>query len=395
MGTLVLALIWTAALSMTGCTLIERDNTDRGPSVVGPDSGDSAAPFDTAWNQTPYYPSSFAELPDPCADIGPIYSLYFPRDGEGWVGCGNGAGLHRSQDDGASFEEILPGNQLYVFDVREDREGRLMVCGHAYAGKREGALLIRQDDEETWTDLLYYGKNSDQDNAVYISNCGQVAQDSFGRLMVFSNTIGDLTTSSNNGRTWTKEERYWEDDNLEEGGYAAHQVMRLESTTEGFVGSGSNIAEPPMFFKPSTHPDAEFWNMNRVEISNRHIGEAWAMASPDDGESWVLGGRDQEIGASASGFLFVGQEQSWTSIPLGPEIDIVRDVDFSGDGQLGLAVGDRYPPTSKGGFVLVTLDGGRTWMEMDVDIPADLQRVELNGDKFWIGGNGFFAGGQL
>ena len=391
----MLALIWIAALSMNGCFLVEWNSTVLDPDGVVVDSADSFAPLDTAWNETPYYPSSFAELGDPCANVGPIYSLYFPREGQGWVGCGNGAGLHHSQDDGASFEEILPGNNLYVFDLREDRQGRLMVCGHAYAGKREGALLIRQDDESTWTDLLYYGKNADQDNAVYISNCGQVAQDSVGRLMVFSNTIGDLTTSSDNGQSWTKEERYWEDDNLEDDGYAAHQVMRLESTAQGFVGSGSNIAEPPMFFRPSAHPDAEFWHMNREEISQRHIGEAWAMATPDNGETWVLGGRDQEIGASASGFLFVGTSQDWTSIPLSPEIDIVRDVDFSADGRLGLAVGDRYPPTAKGGFVLVTLDAGRTWMEMDVDLPADLQRVALQGDKFWIGGNGYFAGGQL
>ena len=109
---------------MNGCFLVEWNSTVLDPDGVVVDSADSFAPLDTAWNETPYYPSSFAELGDPCANVGPIYSLYFPREGQGWVGCGNGAGLHHSQDDGASFEEILPGNNLYVFDLREDRPMR-------------------------------------------------------------------------------------------------------------------------------------------------------------------------------------------------------------------------------------------------------------------------------
>lgn len=391
----MLAVTWIAALPLLGCKVINWDNGDRGPGVTVVDSQDSGVPFDTAWNQTPYTPSDFERMGDPCRDIGPIYSLHFPRPDQGWVGCGNAGGLHLSQDDGESFEELLPGNELYVFDLREDREGRLLVCGHAYDGKHDKALLIREEEDGSWTDLLVYGKNADQDNAVYLSNCGQVAQDSYGRLVVFSNTIGDLTTSTNNGRTWSKEERYWEDDNLEPDGYAAHQVMRLESTAEGFVGSGSHIAENPMFFTPSTHSNASFWNLNREVVSQRHIGEAWAMATPDDGQTWALGGRDQELGAVASGFLFVGKTGAWTSIPLGPEIDIVRDVDFSQDGLRGIAVGDRYPPDSKGGFALVTIDGGRTWMEMDISIPAEVLRVELLGDTFWLGGNGYFARGTL
>ena len=106
--------------------------------------------------------------------------------------------------------------------------------------------------------------------------------------------------------------------------------------------------------------------------------------------------------AAKTGDRFAGLETtstdrgaSWASLPLGEEIDIVRDIAFDGAGVNGIAVGDRYPPNSLGGFALLTSDGGATWTELDEDLPADLQRAAVIGGDYLIGGNGYLARGTF
>ncbi|MED5371392.1 MAG: hypothetical protein VX899_10290 [Myxococcota bacterium] len=352
------------------------------------DSGEWSGTWDSA-----QLPIELVELSAPCKDQGPIYALHPRSEQELWVGCGGGAGLHHSVDGGESFTEELPGADLYVFDIQEGGGGTLLACGHAYAGDLEGSLLLRRSEEGDWRSLLAYGDNREDDDLAYISNCGQVGV-SGSRLMVFSNTIGDMTTSTDGGSSWTAAERYWGEANLDEGGYSAHQVLQLAVVDGDFYGSGSVIAEPPRFFMPSDHAQAQWFNLASEVVSPTVTGEAWALATPDGGASWILGGRDQDEGAAASGFLFGGAPGAWRRIPVGPEIDIVRDIAFNDDGSLGVAVGDRYPPTAKGGFVLISEDGGRSWQALDAGLPANLQRVSVHGSTFWVGGEDLLVRGS-
>lgn len=333
----------------------------------------------------------WAELADPCGGVGPVSAMH--HDGtQLWVGCSNGAGLHRTLPGSELWEAGHFSADLYVFDLRQDDQGRLLACGHDYDGQYDGVVLWRRDGDE-WTDLLWYGNNADSPNAAYLSNCGQVATNG-DNVVVFSNTIGDMVRSTDGGETWAAADRYWEQANLDDAGTSAHQVMRLHHTG-GWHGSGSTITEPPLFYRPSDHVRAEWWHMQAVVVSDAVQGEAWALDTPDAGTTWVIGGRDQSRSGVASGFLFVSQDAgaTWSSADLGAEIDVVRDVRF--DGPIGVAVGDRYPPASLGGFVLVTTDGGQSWSELDVDVPADLRRVIVSGESFWIGGNGYMAQGNV
>ena len=73
---------------------------------------------------------------------------------------------------------------------------------------------------------------------------------------------------------------------------------------------------------------------------------------------------------------------------------MVHDIKFSEDGVHGVAVGHRYPPASKGGFVLLTYDGGQTWQELDADLPI-MQSAAASGDTFWVGGDGYMGRGEF
>ena len=271
------------------------------------------------------------------------------------------------------------------------------MCGHDYDPVYENVLLRRLEADNEWADLLWYGTDSSAGNEVSMSNCGQALSDPSGNMLVMSNTIGDMSRSTDDGRTWTSADRYWEEANLDDGGYGAYQLMRVESTSAGIYASGSTISQPPFFFAPSTHPDAEWFNLAVTEVSTDVTGEGWALATNDDGGTWFVGGRDQSSSSEASGFLFMSSDMggTWESMVLGDEIDIVRDVAFSADGNNGIAVGDRYPPASLGGFALITTDGGLTWTELNEDLPENLQRVAVDGSVWMVGGDGYLARGTF
>ena len=340
-------------------------------------------------------PDGLTTLSDPCAGIGPITAMFAPSSSETWVGCGNGAGLWLSADAGDSFDRGHPSEDLYVFDIKKDASGRVLACGHDYDGANDGVLLWRQDGSD-WQSLLSYGNNNTSSDLVYLSNCGQVAQHPDGGLLVISNTSGDLTVSNDGGATWSKEDRYWEEVNLD-GGPQAYQMMQVVSTADGVYGSGYNIAQPPTFFAPSSNPDARWYNLAATVVDSGVDGEGWSLATTDGGDTWFLGGRDQSASSRASGFLYTSTDggASWSSLTLGEEIDILRDIAFDDAGVNGIAVGDRYPPNSLGGFALLTTDGGATWAELDEDLPADLQRAAVIDGEYLIGGNGYLARGTF
>jgi hypothetical protein len=89
-----------------------------------------------------------------------MQALHLGGSSSAWVGCGNGAGLHRTDDGGQSFAQAHSSGNLYVFDLREDSQGRLLACGHDYDGSGDGVLLYRLEDPSDstqWEALLRYG----------------------------------------------------------------------------------------------------------------------------------------------------------------------------------------------------------------------------------------------
>mgnify|MGYP001553739960 CR=1 FL=1 len=268
------------------------------------------------------------------------------------------------------------------------------MCGADFDLAFDG-VLVRRFDGTGWEDLLERGNNAESANQVNFSNCGQIAEHPNGGLFASSLTAPDITYSSNNGASWVPETRLFEEANLR-GTRAVFQLIRVASTSSGIFASGYNIIQPPTFFAPSEAEGASWFNLKAKTVDDTIQGEGWSLATPDNGATWYVGGRDQELSREASGFIYRSLDGggSWTSLPLGPEIDIVRDIAFSEDGRYGIAVGDRYPPRSLGGFALLTRDGGQSWEELDEDLPPDLRRAAVDGTTYFFGGNGsLFRGG--
>ena len=334
------------------------------------------------------------ELDDPCNGA-TAYSIHTHSD-ELWVGCGLREGLHKSSDDGVTFSDGHPSggdtsdsDALYVFDLKTSSTGDLLVCGHLYPQESsEPQPLVMRYADSAWETLLIYGNNSADSGAVYMSNCGQIAEHPNGGLFVMSQTSADMTYSSDSGTSWSKEDRYFEEINLT-AGPQAYQLQRLTSTSRDIFASGYNIAQPPTFFTPSTAEGASWFNLKAKTIDTEVEGEGWAMATPNDGSTWFVGGRNQGAGAFASAFFYRSSDNgtTWTSISMPEDIDIIRDISFSSDGQYGVAVGDKYPQ-SKGGFVLVTSDSGMTWAAIADALPYDLWSAEVKGPYWFVGGNG-------
>lgn len=334
------------------------------------------------------------EREDPCQGAGTPYGLLFTSATEGWVGCGNGVGLWHTTDGGATFTSghpDTPTGDLYVERLVLDDEGRLLLCGHDYA-TTPGTLLYRRDGD-TWTELLHYGSNAHDDSAAQLANCGAVAAAGDGTMIVASDTSGDLTYSEDDGATWTEEERYWEDANLSSGGYSYYSMLELVAAGGSYYGAGSDITTPPTFFAPTRSPKGDWTNFAAVTVAPSVEGELWALATPDDGETWVVGGRDEAASAEPSGFLYTSTDggDTWSGGRLGGTLDVVKDVVFASDGRRGVAVGHRYPPTSLGGFVLTTDDGGATWDEQaGFDVPP-LYRASFADGTAWVAGDGYLA----
>jgi hypothetical protein len=381
-----------ALIILSGCDILLGDTAGPGDSAPAGDTTGDTAPGgdsgDTSGDDTA--PAGLRVLADPCQGAGTPYGLAFVSDEQGFVGCGNGAGLHATADGGESFTRLDRGD-LYVFQVVPEPAGSVLVCGHDYADP-DSTLLYRYDGE--FRSLLRYGTNGTDPGAVYFSNCGVVASDGGGRMVAASNTAGDITWSEDDGTTWHEAERYWEDANLAPDGYAFYYMLNLVFAGGAFWGAGSQIVEPPVVFGPSEVPEGSWYNFHAHVVDDGVYGEIWALASPDDGRTLFVGGRDQLATSVASGFLYASEPgaETWRSIPLPDGVDILHDLSFAPDGLHGVAVGHRYP-VAQGGYVLVTDDGGVSWSLVDEWVPL-LQSAFAGDGHYWVAGDGFLARGQ-
>lgn len=377
--------IFFSALSsfLLACTTEGSDSGAGDTAAAGTDTHGYDTSGDTAG-------TGLTELADPCNGGGTPYGLSYLSDTEGLLGCGNGFGLHHTTDGGATYTR-LDGGDLYVFQIAPAPGGDLLVCGRDYDAAADDTILYRYDGQ--LRALLHYGNNDSRDDAVYFSNCGVVAAAGDNTLLAASNTIGDITWSEDNGATWVKEDRYWEDANLEPDGYAVYTMLDLVAAGGAYYGAGSTITEPPTFLGPTQDVDGTWHNFHATVIDPTIEGEVWALATADEGTTWIAGGRDQQRSSEASGFLYRSDDGglTWSYLPLPPQIDIVHDVSFAPDGQHGVAVGHRYP-TSLGGFILLTDDAGATWAEVTEQTPL-LQSAFARNDRYWVAGDSFQAMG--
>lgn len=327
-------------------------------------------------------------LTSPCSGMERTGAMLFTSDAHGYIGCAVGGGLHETNDGGGSWTRIDSSANLYILDLALDKDGSLLICGHDYdtEGPNAGGLLFRRTGTQ-WTRLLRYGNNSTDKNAVFFSDCAAVAADNTGRLLAASVASGDMSHTADNGETWSKEDRYWENENLG-GTSAAHFIYRMVSIDGAFYAGGGGIASSPYLFDSSTLASAEWWHFARHAVHPTDDGEVRSIASPDHGVTLFAGGRlnDENRGFIASSS---DKGKTWTDLGLDLPGGRIHDICFAPDGQHGVACSDRQAD----GVVFVTADGGKTWQEKATESNKPLERCVATNDYFLVAGAKHLAKG--
>ena len=307
----------------------------------------------------------------------PVRALLALPAGEAWVGCGDG-GVLRTLDAGESFEPMHASRQLQVNALALDGDGALLVCGRDLASRGVDALLLRFTERRGWESLLAGASRTDD-------ACALLAVDSQGGLAL-SDTRGDaLLLRAADAQAWQQPPGWWLGAPSQ-----APRVWDLQSGGGCWFGLGADLVSPPVFLRPAS--TQRCLPLRAVAVDPGLAGELWTLASPDDGEHWLAGGRELRDEAESAGVLYRSSPggERWRPVPLPLGLGWVRDLDFSPSGACGVAVGSRTRP-EEGGFVLVSQDGGRSWQEIDAQLPP-LRVVSVLEQGFLVGGELGFVG---
>lgn len=336
----------------------------------------------------------------PCGNAGEYpYVMYFSSATTGWLGCNGGTSgsVYKTTNGGTSWtEETVNGRQdVRVFDIATDSTGNVYLCGfdnqdetnpvyvYKYSGSSYSAFLDKTTIRKTATQS--------------ISNCGQM-EIIGSQIIVDSLTGNEIVYSSDSGANWTRDEE-WEDNNIT-GSRQAYQMWRLTSANGKFYGTGSISIENPLFFGTSSVSGAQFFNLNKNVVTTNLRGIARAMATTDCGTTWLVGGKDDDDTKHAAKFIYRSTDSgaTWSSATISdPDsvLDVVEDMACDATGNTCIAVGHKYPET-KGGYILISSDAGKTWSELtsssedgtgSLDLSDNLMKsVTIRENTFWAAG---------
>ncbi len=321
-------------------------------------------------------PDEIDPLSGPCGPR-PVTSVLLGAEGLGWVGCAGG-GVHRTLDAGASFEPMHASDRLEVRQLVFDEQGLLLACGQDLASPGPDTLLLRYSAEAGWERLLSNGDRGLQ------GPCGRVAVDGAGALVVSSAGEPGLALRAPDDTTWQRPSGWWQGEIGE-----SPILYDLVQARGALYGVGADLISPPVFVAPA-------WRTRLLPLVGTTVdpdldGELWALATPDDGETWLVAGRAWPADDWSRGVLYRSADggSDWRSMALPPSAGWVRDLAYSPDGRCGVAVGHRRG--DQGGFVLVRSGKSFDWREVDVILPP-LRTVAVVDGGFVVGGSQGFLG---
>ncbi len=292
-----------------------------------------------------------------------VTSLLLEDDGLGWVGCGGGGGVHRTRDAGASFEAMHASERLEVRHLAWDASARPLVCGRDASSPGPDRLLLRYaGDQQGWQRLLSKG------DAGLEGPCGRVAAASDGALTVTSVAQPGLAHRAPDAERW----------HPSKGAPILYDMVEVQGAIHAV---GADLVSPPVFLAP-------LWRSRSLGLASTTVdpeldGELWTLATPDDGQTWFVGGRELLGDAELEAVLYRSKDagRSWQAIWLPPGLGWVRDLAFSPDGHCGVAVG--HAQRDDRGFVLIRGELG--WHELDTELPP-LRTVDILDGGFVVGG---------
>jgi len=316
-------------------------------------------------------------LAGPC-DQGAVVALALDADGAGWVGCEGSGALFRTQDAGGAYRPMHSSLRLEVNQLGWDHRGRMLLCGRDYASPGPDVLLTRWSEGEGWTPLLRTGDDGP-------SSCGRVAVDARGGLAVLGGDGGGLGLRAVGGADWLQPPVSWMGLPT-----IAPRLYAVSGDAPCWHALGADLTSPPVFLRPSS--GSRCFPLEPVTVDAELVGELWTMASPDQGQTWLVGGRDLGDEPYSQAVIYRSPDGglTWRALPLPAELGWLRRLAFSDDGRCGVGVGERSAE-EPGGFVIVTEDQGRSWRSLDVDVPP-LGVVEVGSEGFVVGGDDGYLG---
>ncbi len=373
----------------------EQGETGDDNGTTGDDESTSGTSGDTeAVDETGEQDLEWSPLPGPCGGSA-TNAMWFDDPSTGFAGCGenaDGEGLFSTIDGGATWESHSAFNEVRTMDIRRGPDGVLYAAG---TDQLDGFSMWSIDETEADLELtgLYTPSNNaftsvGQGENAAVTAAGQILVDSLtGTSAAYRPAAGMFEEHHSIG-----EAAIADPDNA-----PAFQVRRIVALDEQFYAVGSLINDPARVHLPSMDPAATFhfhsvqlqpdtrdgelhdmhmWSATNMIVAGHDQSERFPLiylvdADPYVGENW------QQIELADSGIEYQGG---------------VNDLDASGD--TVVAVGEKYP-TSAGGFIVLSHDGGLTWDDITPEEAGGvgaLSAVQLFDDGQMVVGGG---GGEM
>ena len=376
----------TSAGSTSATTGMDSDSADGSGSDSADDS--TGMPVDDTGNGD----LSWMELSGPCGGSA-TNAMWFDDPNTGFVGCGEnaaGEGLYTTVDGGATWESHNAFNEVRIMDLRRGPDGVLYGAG---TDQLDGYSLWSID--ESGANLAVTGLYTPSNSAFTAVGQGEnAAVTAGGQILVDSLTGTSAAYRAAAGGMF--EEQY----NIGEAAIddpdvgPAFQVRRIVTLDGDFYAAGSLINDPARVHLPSQMPGATFHFHTVLLQQDTRDGELLDMHvwSPT---RMIVAGHDQSLRFPLIYVIDGGDpyvSDNWQQVVLadsGIEYEGgINDLHVVGD--TVVAVGEKYP-TSSGGFVIMSEDGGLTWTEITPEAGVGaMSAVALfdNGEIVAAGGSG-------
>ena len=348
-------------------------------------------------------------------------ALWFDDRDNGFAACGDknsGEGLYTTHDGGETWTSQKKLGSVRINDIRRGPDGLLYAAGQDQIGGSPVFTIDESNPEklEVLADLYPWGDKAftkvGQAENVAVTEDGQVFVDSLtGTTAAYTPGAGksvetwcDGSDSSNFNPTpdfgWCELHGVGEE-SLADPNANAYQIRAVRAYGNKFYAVGSQINDPAKARMPSKLPGA-LYHFQTVQLQkDGEDGELLDMHMWSDTKIIAVG--SDQSGYLPLIFICDGDcydKAAWTQI----ELD---DWDMSWDEAAGKAVavqGDHIivvgnqVPTSKGGIVVESTDGGKNWTDLTPVAAAatakgklgELENVELfpNGDIYIVGPGG-------
>lgn len=368
-----------------------------GPATTGETTGGEESSGDTSGADTSTGaeetgqtggPLAWSEIAGPCGGSG-TNALWFDDRMNGFVGCGenaDGEGLYTTVDGGATFEDNVRFNEVRVMDIRRGPDGVLYGAG---IHQLDGFPLWSFDEGGMIGATGLYMPSNSAFTAVNQAENAAITED--GQMLIDSLT-GTQAAYRPAGGEFEEVDSLSEEllSNPDAGSY---QVRRIVANENRFYAVGSLINDPARVHLPSQLDGATFHFQSVLLQPETRDGELLDMHVWDS-QHMIVAGHDQSERFPLI-YLVDGADPydsaNWEKIELfdsGLDYQAgVNDIHVNGD--TVVMVGEKIP-TSEGGFVVISEDGGRTFEDISPEDVGPLSRVWMfdDGEMIAAGGGG-------